>query len=141
MLFLVSRRQSSCRDITLCCCRLHWLLMISRLQIFFRDITSLISAPSSTAYNHDSCHDLQQIPSNLPDVVTSELDCVDLKTASMSQLVASISASTIDCIFIHLLLHFSSFFHFPANDKLVSFFIFLFIIYSILDEKSNRKMD
>ena len=74
----------------------------------------------------DPCCDLLQVPFYFPDVVTSELDCVDLKTASVSQLFASIFASIIDCIFIHLLLQFSSFFHFPANDSLVSFFIFLY---------------
>ena len=40
-----------CRDIILCCCRLHWLFMMSRLQIFCRDITLLISYPSSAAYD------------------------------------------------------------------------------------------
>ena len=39
-----------CRDIILCCCRLHWLFMMLRLQIFCRNITLLISAPSSGPY-------------------------------------------------------------------------------------------
>ena len=39
-----------CRDIILCCCRLHWLFMMSRLQIFGHDILPLIAAPSSAAY-------------------------------------------------------------------------------------------
>ena len=80
-----------------------------------------------------------QIPFNFPDVATSELDCVDLKTASMSQLVVLISAllltvflSTYCCIF---LLSFSL----PANDRLVSFFIILYINYSILTENQIEK--
>ena len=87
----------------------------------------------------DPCRDLHQIPLNLPDVATSELNCVDLKTAKMSQLVDFISAlpltaflSTYCCIF---LLSFSL----PANDKLVSFFIFLYINYLILDENQTEK--
>ena len=82
VLFLESRHQSSCRDIALCCCRLHWLFMMSRLQISFRDITSLVYAPSSAAY--------AVIPAtccicffNFLEVTTSKLDCVDLKAASM----------------------------------------------------------
>ena len=128
----MSRHQTFCRDITLCCCRLHWLFMTSRLQIFCRDITLLISAPSSAAYHHDSCHDLHQIPSNLPDVVTSELDCVSLKSVSMSQLSLTAFLPTYCCIF---LLSFS----FPANDELVSFFIILYINYSFLDENKTEK--
>ena len=119
MLFLMSRHQSSCRDITLCCCRLHWLFLMSRLQIFCRDITSLISASSSAAY--------VVIP-----VATSELDCVSLKSASMSQLSLTAFLPTYCCIF---LLSFS----FPANEKLVSFFIFLYINYSFLDENQTEK--
>ena len=119
MLFLMSRHQSSCRDITLCCCRLHWLFLMSRLQIFCCDITSLISASSSAAY--------VVIP-----VVTSELDCVSLKYASMSQLSLTAFLPTYCCIF---LLSFS----FPANEKLVSFFIFLYINYSFLDENQTEK--
>ena len=87
----------------------------------------------------DPCRDLHQIPFNLPDVATSELDCVDLKTVSIAQPVAFISAllltaflSTFCCIF---LLSFSL----PANDKLVSFFIFLYINYLFLDEKQTEK--
>ena len=82
----------------------------------------------------DPCRDLHQIPFNLPDVATLELDCVDLKTASMSQLIVFIYAllltaflSTYCCIF---LLSFSL----PANDKLVSFFIIMYINYSIFTE-------
>ena len=109
-LCLVSRHQSSCRDITLCCCRLHWLFMMSRLQIFCRDITSLIYAPSLAAYAVIPVVTCCICSFNYLEVATSQQGCAYPKTASMSQLVASISASTIDCIFIHLLLHFPSFF-------------------------------
>ena len=87
----------------------------------------------------DPCRDLHQIPFNLPVVATSELDCVGLKTASMSDLIVFISAllltaflSTYYCIF---LLSFSL----PANDEFVSFFIFLYINYSFLDENKIEK--
>ena len=110
MLFLMSRHQSSCRDITLCCCRLHWLFMMSRLQIFCRDITSLISAPSSATYAVILVATCCIRSFNYLEVATSQQGCAHSKTASMSQLFASISASIIDCIFIHLLLHFPSFF-------------------------------
>ena len=69
----------------------------------------------------------------------SELDCVDLQSASMTQPVAFISVLPIDCTFIHLLLNFSLSFSLPANDKLVSFFIFLYINYSFLDENQTEK--
>ena len=131
-LLLVSRHQSSCRDITLCCCRLHWLLMMSRHYSF--NFCSYLSC-----LRCDPCRDLHQIPFNLPDVATSELDCVDLKTASIAQPIAFISAllltaflSTYCCIFL-----LSCFL--PANDKLVSFFIILYINYSILTENQTEK--
>ena len=110
MLSLMSRHQSSCRNITLCCCRLHWLFMMLRLQIFCRDITSLISAPSSAAYAVVPVATWCICFFNFLEVATSQQDCALSKTASMSQLVALISESTIDCIFIHLLLYFPSFF-------------------------------
>ena len=113
--------------------------MMSRLQIFCRDITLLLSTPSSAAYAAIPCRDLHQIPFNLPDVATSELDCVDLQAASITQPVAFISVllltaflSTYCCIF---LLSFSL----PVNDKLVSFFIIMHINYSILDENQTEK--
>ena len=87
----------------------------------------------------DPCRDLHQIPFNLPDVATSELDCVDLKTASIAQPIAFISAllltaflSTYCCIFL-------LYCFFLANDKLVSFFIILYINYSILTENQTEK--
>ena len=83
MLSLMSRHQSSCRDITLCCCRLHWLFMMSRLQIFCRDITSLISAPSSAAYDVVPVATCCICFFNFLEVTTSKLDRVDLKAASM----------------------------------------------------------
>ena len=139
MLFLMSRHQSSYRDITLCCCRLHWLFMMSRLQIFCRDITSLISAPSSAAYAVIPVATCCICFFNFLKVATSKLDCVDLKAASMiPQLLLflhlSLTAflSTYCCIF---LLSFSI----PANDKLVSFFIFLYINYSFLTENQTEK--
>ena len=46
----LSRHQFSCHDFTFCCGRLHWMFMMSRLQLLCRDITSLISAPSSAVY-------------------------------------------------------------------------------------------
>ena len=135
----MSRHQPSCRDITLCCCRLHWLFMMSRLQTFCRDITLFNFCSSLSCLCLASCRDLHQFPFNLPDVATSELDCLGLKTAPMSQPVAFISAlpltaflSTYCCIF---LLSFS----FPANDELVSFFIILYINYSFLDENKTEK--
>ena len=110
LVVMMSRRRFSCRDIILCCCRLHWLLMMSRLQIFCRDITSLIFAPSSAAYVVIPVATCCICSFNYLEVATSQQDCALSKTASMSQLVAFISASTIDCIFIHLLLYFPSFF-------------------------------
>ena len=134
LLVVMSRHQSSCRDITLCCCRLHWLFMMSRLHPFCRDITLFNFCSFLGCLCLASCNELHQFPFNLSDVVTSELDCVGLKTASMSQPIAFISAlpltaflSTYCCIFL-------SSFSFPANDKLVSFFIFLFSICPFLYE-------
>ena len=133
----MSRHQSSCRDIILCCCRLYWFFMMSRLQPFCRDITLFNFCSFFSCLCFAPCRDLHQIPFNLPDVATSELDCVGLKTASMSQLVAFISAlpltaflPTYCCIFLLSL-------SLPANDKLVSFFIFLYINYSFLDENQT----
>ena len=139
LLVVMSRHQSSYRDITLCCCRLHWLFLMLRLQPFCRDITFFNLCSFFSCLCFASCHELHQFPFNLLDVVTSELDCVDLKTASMSQPLAFISVlpltaflSTYCCIFL-----LSS--SFLANDKLVSFFIILYINYSILTENQIEK--
>ena len=135
----MSRHRLSCRDITLCCCRLHWLFMTSRLQIFLSRHHSFNFCSFLSCLRCDPCRDLHQILFNLPDVATSELDCVDLQAASITQPVAFISAllltaflSTYCCIF---LLSFSL----PANDKLVSFFIILYIHYSILTKNQTEK--
>ena len=132
MLSLMSRHQSSCRDITLCCCRLHWLFMMSRLQIFYRDITSLIYAPSSAAYAVVPVATCCICFFNFLEVATSQQDCALSKTASMSQLSLTAFLSTYCCIF---LLSFS----FHANDDLVSFFMILYINYSFLTENKTEK--
>ena len=132
MLFFMSRHQSSGRDITLCCCRLHWLFMMSRRHISCRDITLFNFCSFLRCICCDPCRDLHQFPFNLSNVATSELDCVSLKSASMSQLSLTAFLPTYCCIF---LLSFS----FPANDKLVSFFIFLYINYSFLTENQTEK--
>ena len=80
-LFLVSRHQSSCRDIILCCCRLYWLFMMSRLQPFCRDIALFKLCSFLSCLCFAPCRDLHQFPFNLPDVATSELDCLGLKAA------------------------------------------------------------
>ena len=139
LLVVMSQHQSSCRDISLCCCKLHWLLLMSRLQPFCRDITLFNFCSFLSCSCFASCHELHQFTFNFPDVVTSELSCVGLKTASMTQPFDFISAllltaflSTYCCIFL-----LSS--SFPANDKLVSFFIILHINYSILTENQTEK--
>ena len=129
---LVSRLQPSCRDINWCCCRLHWLFMMSRLQLLCHDINLFKFCSLLSCKCCDSCRDLQQFPFDLSDVATSELDCVSLKSASMSQLSLTAFLPTYCCIFP------LSFF-FPANDKLVSFFIFLYINYSFLTENQAEK--
>ena len=130
--FLVSRHQPSCCDITLCCCRLHWLFMMSRLQFSCRDITLFKFRSFFSCLCFASCRDLHQFPFDLSDVATSELDCVSFKSASMSQLSLTAFLSTYCCIF---LLSFS----FPANDELVSFFMILYINYSFLTENQIEK--
>ena len=129
---LVSRLQPSCRDINWCCCRLHWLFMMSRLQLPCRDINLFKFCSLLSCKCCDSCRDLHQFPFNLSGVTTSELDCVSLKSASMSQLSLTAFLPTYCCIF---LLSFS----FPTNDELVSFFIFLYINYSFLTENKTEK--
>ena len=124
---LVSRHQPSCRDINWCCCRLHWLFMMSRLQLSYRDINLLKFCSLLSCKCCDSCRNLQQFHFDFSDVATSELGCVSFKSASMSQLSLTAFLSTYCCIF---LLSFS----FPANDDLVSFFMILYINYSFLTE-------
>ena len=92
-----------CRDIILCFCRLHWLFMMSRLQIFCHDILPLVYAPSSAAYAVIPVVTCCSFSSIFLDVATSELDCVNLKTASMGQLVDFISTLPIACTFIPLI--------------------------------------
>ena len=129
---LVSRHQSSCRDITWCCCRLNWLFLMSRLQFPRRDINFFKFCSFFSCICGGSCRDLHQFTSDFSDVATSELDCIILKSASLSQLSLTAFLSTHFCIF---LLSFS----FPANDELVSFFIILYINHSILDENQTEK--
>ena len=108
VLLVVSRRRSSCRDITSCCCRLHWLFVMSRLQLPCRDIILFNFCSLLSCKCCDSCRDLHQFPSDFFDVATSELDCIILKSASLSQLSLTVFFSTYFCIF---LLSFS----FPVN--------------------------
>ena len=110
----MSRHRFSCRDITVRLCRLYWLLFTSRHQSSCRDINLLISAFSSAAYAVIPVATCCIYSFNYLEVATSQQGCAHSKTASMSQLFASISASTIDCIFIHLLLNFSYFFLFSC---------------------------
>ena len=133
---MMSRLQFSCRDIILCCSRLHWLLLVSRLQLLCRDnnlFNFLLLLQLLLPYF------LHQLLFNFHDVVTSELDCMDLQAASLTQLSAFNSAlfltaflSTYCCIF---LLSFS----FPANDNLVSFCMILYINYSNITENKTEK--
>ena len=135
----MSRHQSSCRDIILCCCRLHLLFVMSRLQLPCRDINLFNFGSFFSCLCLASGHELHHFPLILHDVVTSELYCVDFQAASLTQPSDFISAlfltaflSTYCCVFI---LSFS----FPANDNLVSFCIILYINYSILTENKTEK--
>ena len=135
----MSRHQSSCRDIILCYCRLHWLFVMSRLQLPCRDINLFNFCSFFSCLFLSSCHELHHFPLILHDVVTSELYCVDFQAASLTQPSDFISAlfltaflSTYCCIF---LLSFS----FPANDNLVSFCIILYINYPIITENKIEK--
>ena len=136
---MMSRHQFSCRDIRLCCCRLHWLLLVSRLQLPCHDINLFNFCSFFSCFCLASCHELHQLPFNLHDVVTSELDCMDLQAALLTQqsdfnsaLFLTAFLSTYCCIF---LLSFS----FPANDNLVSFCKILYINYSIMTENKTEK--
>ena len=137
LLVVMSRHQSSCREISLCCCRLHCLFVMSRLQLPCRDINLFNFCSFFSCLCLSSCHELHHFPLILHDVVTSELYCVDFQAASLTQPSDFISAlfltaflSTYCCIF---LLSFS----FPANDNLVSFCIILYINYSIITENKT----
>ena len=136
---LVSRHQFSCRDIPWCCCRLHWLFMMSRLQLPCRDINLFKFCSLLSCKGCGSCRDLHQFPFDFSDVATSELDWVNIKTASTVRPVAFTSALLLTAFlstycYIFLL---SSFF--PVNDTWVSFFIFLHNNYSFLHEKQIEK--
>ena len=103
LVVMMSRHRFSCRDITLRFYRLHWLFWMSRLQIFYHDILPLVAAPSSAVYALIPVAACCSFSSIFLDVATSELDCVNRKTASMGQLVGFISALPIDCTFIPLI--------------------------------------
>ena len=135
----MSRHQSSCRDIILCCCRLHLLFVMSRLHLPCRDINLFNFCSFFSCLCLDFGHELHHFPLIFHDVVTSELYCVDFQAASLTQPFAFIFAffltaflSTYCCIF---LLPFS----FPANDNLVSFCMILYIKYSILTKNKTEK--
>ena len=135
----MSRHRFSCRDIILCCCRLHWLLLMSRLQIPCRDIILFNFCSFFSCLCFASGHELHHFFFNFHDVVTSELDCVILQVASLTQpfdfiavLFLTAFLSTYCCIF---LLSFSL----PANDNLVSFCMILYIKYLILTENQTEK--
>ena len=91
----------------------------------------------------DPCRDLHSISFNFSDVATSQLDCANLKIAALVDQLLSF----LPCHFLHFyssnccifLLLFLLSFTFPANNKLVSFFIFLHINYSFLYENRTEK--
>ena len=136
----MSRHRFSCRDIILYCCRLHWLILMSRLQLPCRDINLLNLCSLFSCFCLASCHELHHFSFNFHDVVTSELDCVNLQADSLTQPFDFIAAlffltaflSTYCCIF---LLSFS----FPVNDNLVSFCMILYINYSNITENKTEK--
>ena len=139
LLVVMSRPQSPCRDISLCCWWLHQLLLMSRLQLPCRDINLFNFCSFFSCFCLASCHELHQLPFNLHDVVTSELDCMDLQAASLTQqsdfnsaLFLTAFLSTYFCIFLLS-------FYFPANDNLVSFCMILYINYSIITENETEK--
>ena len=85
LLVEMSRHQSPCRDISFCCWWLHWLLLMSRLQLPCRDIILLHFCSFFSCFCLASCHELHHFSLNFHDVVTSELDCMDLQAASLTQ--------------------------------------------------------
>ena len=115
---MMSRPQFSCRDITLCCCKLHWLFLMSRLQFFCRDIIPLISAPSSAAYTVIPVATCCSFPSiflmSRPPNRTVHIPKLH---QGISQLL-SFLLCPLTALLFHLLLHFytafSSFFHSPC---------------------------
>ena len=135
----MSRHRFSCRDIILCCCRLHWLLLMSRLQLPCRDINLFNFCSFFSCFCLASCHELHQLPFNLHDVVTSELDCVDFQAASLTQPFAFIFAFFFTAFLSTYCYIFLLPFSFPANDNLVSFCMILYIKYSILTKNKTEK--
>ena len=117
-----------CRDISLC----HDIMMLSRHRSF--SLWLVLSRLSC-----DPCRDLHQIPSiflmSRPHNWTVHtLNCIN-DSVSRFHFCSTIRLhffSTYCCIF---LLSFSL----PANNKLVSFFIFLYINYAFLDENQTEK--
>ena len=131
----MSRHRFSCRDIILCCCRLHWLPLMSRLQLPCRDINLF----NFSCFCLASCHDLHQLPFNFHDVVTSELDCMDLQAASLTQQSDFNSALFLTAFLSTYCYIFLLSFSFPANDNLVSFCMILYINYSNITENKTEK--
>ena len=136
---MMSRHQFSCRDINLCCCRLHWLLLVSRLQLPCRDINFFNFCSFFSCLFLSSCHDLHHFALILHDVVTSELDCVDFQTASLTQQSGFNSALFLTAFLSTYCCIFPLSFSFPANDNLVSFCMILYINYSIITENKIEK--
>ena len=139
LLVVMSRHQFPCRDISFCCWWLHWLLLMSRLQLQCRDIILLPFCSFFSCFCLASCHELHHFSFNFHDVVTSELDCMDLQAASLTQqsdfnsaLVLTALLSTYCCIFL-----LSS--SFPVNDNLVSFCMILYINYSNMARNKIEK--
>ena len=116
----------SCRDLSLCCD----ITMLSRHRSF--RLWLILSRLSC-----DSCRDLHQIPliflvSRPQNLTVHTPNCIN-ESASCFRFCSTIRlyfSSTYCCIF---LLSFSL----PANNKLVSFFIFLYINYSFLIENQT----
>ena len=76
-------------------------LMLLKVALVVNDVATSVLLSRHYSFNLcsflsclrcDPCRDLHQIPFNLSNVATSELDCLDLKTASIAQPVAFISA-------------------------------------------------
>ena len=112
-----------CRDIT----------MLSRHHSL--SFWLLLSCLSGT-----SCRDLHQTHSMILMSRPHNLDCASQKLhLKISQLLSFLLCHSI-ALLLHLLLHFFLLsFSLPANNKFVSFFIFLHINYSFLDENQSEK--
>ena len=110
-----------CRDINLC----RDITMLSRHHSFsFCSILSCLSC--------DPCRDLHQISFNFLDVATSNMDCANPKTATLINQLLSFLLCHLNCTFTPPIAAFFYcfvllFFTLPANNKLVSFFIFMYI--------------